>query len=113
MAWRVAESLLRLREQIDAEWPDRNKAADGTIGDAAHASSDSDHNPHVQDGGTGVVTALDITHDPAYGCDCHDIVAAIVDSRDLRLKYLILEREDHQLDGVAVGVAHLHRVESA
>jgi hypothetical protein len=92
MAWRVAESLDQLRDQIDKAWPNRNKASDGTIGDAAHATSDSDHNPWVKDGGMGVVTALDITHDPAHGCDCNKITAALIASRDPRIKYLIWNR---------------------
>ncbi|HKV33547.1 MAG TPA: hypothetical protein VJP89_04485, partial [Pyrinomonadaceae bacterium] len=61
MAWRVAKSLLRLREQINELAPNRSKASDGTIGDAAHASRKSDHNPWVKDGSIGVVTAMDIT----------------------------------------------------
>lgn len=68
--WRVASSLLVLRSQVDALWPGRRKDSDGTIGDANHALSDSDHNPWVKDGLMGVVTAMDITHDPAKGCDC-------------------------------------------
>jgi hypothetical protein len=37
----------------------------------------------------GVVTALDITHDPSHGCDANAIVKAIRDSRDARVKYII------------------------
>lgn len=29
---------------------------------------DSDNNPWVKNGATGVVTAIDITHDPSKGC---------------------------------------------
>lgn len=89
MAWRVAESLLELRQQIDSKWPGRSRVADGTIGDAQHASRTSDHNPWVKDGATGIVTALDITHDPAHGVDAQKIVDALVTSRDKRIKYLI------------------------
>ncbi|MEO8576430.1 MAG: hypothetical protein ABI556_07015 [Gemmatimonadales bacterium] len=88
-SWRVARSLMTLREQINAIFPDRNKASDGTIGDAAHASQSSDHNPWVSAGGLGVVTAMDITHDPAHGCDAARIVDALVRSRDPRIKYII------------------------
>jgi hypothetical protein len=67
--WRGAKALFRLRDQINATFPGRNKASDGLIGDAAHATRASDHNPWVIDNGVGVVTAIDITHDPMQGCD--------------------------------------------
>lgn len=91
-SWRAAESLLALRDQVDEQWPTRSTASDGTIGDAAHQSRDSDHNPWVRDGFVGVVTAIDITHDPASGCDANAIVSALVDSRDARIKYIIWNR---------------------
>lgn len=90
--WRVAEALLRLRTQVNALAPRRNTSSDGTIGDAAHAARQSDHNPWVKDGQTGIVTALDITHDPAGGCDAGKLAEAIVISRDRRIKYIIWNR---------------------
>jgi hypothetical protein len=93
MAWRVAKSLLRLREQINQMAPNRSKASDGTIGDAAHASRTSDHNPWVKDGNIGVVTAMDITNDIANGCDAQALVDALVNSRDPRIKYIIWNRK--------------------
>lgn len=90
--WRVAKSLLALRDQVNRKAPNRDKANDGTIGDAAHASRSSDHNPWVTDGGVGVVTAIDITHDPAHGCDADAIAEAIRSSRDSRVKYVIWNR---------------------
>ena len=93
MAWRVAKSLIRLREQINEMAPDRSKASDGTIGDAAHASRSSDHNPWVKDGKIGVVTAMDITNDIAHGCDAQQLVDALVASRDPRIKYIIWNRK--------------------
>lgn len=92
MKWRIAESLLQLRSQINAAHPKRSKLSDGNIGDAAHATRDSDHNPHVKDGKMGVVTAVDVTHDPKNGCDATKIAAALVESRDDRIKYLIWNR---------------------
>jgi endonuclease G len=91
-AWRVAKSLLALRRQVDARAPRRSKASDGTIGDAAHAARDSDHNPWVRDGAMGVVTAMDITHDPANGCDAGALAESILASRDARVKYVIFNR---------------------
>ncbi|MBX9729197.1 MAG: hypothetical protein K2X31_09840 [Sphingopyxis sp.] len=72
--------------------PNRSEASDGAIGDAAHASRASDHNPWVHDGDTEVVTALDLTHDPAGGCDAGTVARAIVARRDSRVKYVICNR---------------------
>ena len=91
-AWRIARSLLALRKQVDARAPRRSKASDGSIGDAAHATRNSDHNPWVRDGGMGVVTAIDITNDPSGGCDAEKLAAAIIGSRDRRVKYVIWNR---------------------
>jgi beta-lactamase superfamily II metal-dependent hydrolase len=90
--WRVAKSLLILRDQVNRRAPHRNKASDGTIGDAAHCQRTSDHNPWVRDGSVGVVTALDITHDLSGGCDANTIAEAIRASRDTRIKYIIWNR---------------------
>ena len=90
--WRVAKSLLTLREQVNRKAPRRNKASDGTIGDAGHCQRTSDHNPWVRDGNVGVVTAMDITHHPAGGCDANAIAEAIRRSRDPRVKYIIWNR---------------------
>ena len=90
--WRVARSLLALRDQINHKFPSRSKASDGTIGDAAHASRSSDHNPWVIDGADGVVTAMDITHDPLHGCSGETLAEAIRAARDSRVKYIIWNR---------------------
>jgi hypothetical protein len=86
MAWRIAESLKILRAQVDARWPYRNKASDGSIGDASHSSRSSDHNPNS----AGVVCAIDITHDPANGANGNTIAEAVKD--DSRVKYVIWNR---------------------
>lgn len=81
---------MKLRDQINLVAPYRNKESDGTIGDEAHQKDPkSDHNPWVVDGGTGVVTAIDITNDPAGGCDAQNIVDTLVKSKDKRIKYII------------------------
>lgn len=86
--WRLARTLSQLRSQINNQWPQRSKESDGTIGDAKHATRNSDHNPWVHDSnGQPVVTALDITHDPANGVDCNALIAALFD--DPRIKYII------------------------
>lgn len=85
MAWRLARSLDDLRKQVNNAAPNRSKASDGTIGDAAHSSRTSDHNPD----GSGIVRALDITHDPKNGVDSQKLADAVLASRDPRLRYVI------------------------
>lgn len=98
MAWRVARALIQLREQVNVKFPDRSKAADGTIGDASHASRTSDHNPWVKDGDMGIVTGLDITNDPLHGLDSEHLAEALRTSKDLRLKYVISNRKIASFD---------------
>lgn len=88
MPWRVAVSLDVLLNQLNTRAPGRSKVSDGSIGDAAHASRASDHNPNA----AGVVTARDYTHDPAGGLDCHWLADTLVRSGDPRIKYLIWNR---------------------
>lgn len=111
MSWRLAKSLLTLRDQINAKWPGRSKASDGTVGDLAHASRKSDHNPL-----NGVVHALDITHDPANGVDAGALAEAIRASHDPRIKYIISnariasERDDWAWRPYSGANAHRHHV---
>lgn len=72
--WRLAKSLETLRAEVNAMAPHRSKASDGTIGDTAHADRASRHNPNAE----GVVCGMDITHDPANGCDIHALADALV-----------------------------------
>lgn len=96
MAWRVATSLLVLRDEVNAAWPERSKVSDGTIGNAAHAARTSDHNPYIIDkDGVGVVRALDITHDPEHGCDARDLAErfrVMGKAGDPRVRYVINSR---------------------
>jgi len=92
--WRLAKSIISLRKQIYLQAPMRSKAFDGTIGDSAHQMVQSDHNPWVWDHflKIGVVTAVDITHDPQNGCDCHAIARSLQENKDIRIKYIIWDR---------------------
>lgn len=90
--WRVAKSLLTLRDDVNQAAPRRSKASDGTIGDAAHCRRSSDHNPWVRDGSIGVVTAMDVTDDPSHGCSANNIAESIRRNRDARVKYIIWNR---------------------
>lgn len=91
MAWRLAKSLGTLRAQVNAKWPSRSKNSDGAVGDEAHASRSSDHNPWIidPDGGPRVVSAIDITHDPDDGFDSYAFADMLLKNRDPRIKYVI------------------------
>lgn len=79
MPWRVAYSLDALLAQVNARAPNRSKASDGSIGDAAHASRASDHNPwRKAKNGQPIVGARDITHDPRGGMDSYVLARSIV-----------------------------------
>jgi Rad3-related DNA helicase len=88
MSWRLARSLDVLRAEVNAAAPSRSKRSDGTIGDAAHRATWSDHNPNA----SGVVCALDLTHDPAGGADMNVIADHIRKRGHPALKYLIWSR---------------------
>lgn len=91
-SWRVAKSLVQLEAQVNAVAPDRNKDADGDIGDTAHKARTSDHNAWIEEPtGPDVVSALDITHDPDSGVDCNIIAEAI--KLDPRVKYIIWNKK--------------------
>lgn len=88
MAWRLARSLETLRAQVNAEWPTRSKNSDGSIGDVSHSSRTSDHNPDP----SGIVRAIDITHDPKGGFDSYAFADLLLKKQDKRLKYVISNR---------------------
>jgi len=94
MDWRLANSLITLRTQVNAMWPNRSKASDGTIGDAAHQAQHSEHNPNA----AGVVTAMDITQDPANGADMQVLADMLIASKDSRTWYIIFNRRIWQAD---------------
>jgi len=54
---------VKLREQIDLRFPDRDRRSDGWIGDRAHQDRVSDHNPDLQ----GWVYAIDIDENMGKG----------------------------------------------
>ena len=88
MSWTLAKSLGVLRDQVNAAAPNRSKRSDGTIGDAAHSSRTSDHNPDQW----GIVRAIDLTHDPVGGWNCREFAERLRLSRDPRIKYVIWNR---------------------
>ena len=98
MNWRIAKSLDKLLSQLNQLFPNRSKVSDGGIGNAEHASRDSDHNPWLKDSkGQPIVTARDFTFDdnPAdgIGIDCQKLADVLVKNRDPRIKYIIWNRQ--------------------
>lgn len=68
---KLAPSLLRLRNEVDARWPNRDKASDGWLGDASHAARQSEHNPDSK----GMVHAIDITQ---KGINVDELLNAVI-----------------------------------
>lgn len=75
----------RLRNELNAENPHRDKTSDGWIGDAAHQARKSDHNPDYSDG--GIVRAFDIDND---GVDVDRLIQILI--HDKRVNYVIWNR---------------------
>ncbi len=67
----LAPSLARARTEINSRWPRRDHSSDGWIGDPAHRTRPSDHNPNRR----GVVDAIDIDVD---GINCALLVAILI-----------------------------------
>ncbi len=86
MSWRVCPALAVLANQVDARFPTRSKLSDGTIGDAAHRSRKSDHNPDPDES----VNARDWTDDPSVGFSVKQFAAELIAADDARLRYMIL-----------------------
>jgi hypothetical protein len=83
-----APALVKLWAQVKAKFPHRNTEDDGMLGDARHQARISDHNPNA----AGIVTALDLTHDPRHGFDSYAFADYLKEQKDLRIKYVISNR---------------------
>lgn len=109
MSWHLAPALDQLRAEVNALWPNRSKASDGTIGDAAHSARTSDHNPNARRS----VNAIDIT---VSGVDVQKIINAAKAHPSVR--YIIFNRQIMNRDignfrarrypGSNPHVAHVH-----
>lgn len=93
--WRNAAALDSIRREADRRWPGRSHASDGTLGDARHRASKSDHNPDF----AGVVHAIDLTNDPEHGFDAWEqaqrIGRRMLDGREQRVEYLVSNDGTH------------------
>lgn len=86
IGWSLAPSLKAYVDEADAAYPGRDHSSDGSIGDQAHASRTSDHNPY-----DGWVHAVDLDEDLAPGLDLKDFAKRLLKSRDPRIRYVIYE----------------------
>jgi hypothetical protein len=79
----VARAFAPLLGQLNARWPARSKASDGTLPSAAHhaANPNSDHERG---------DALDVTHDAVNGPDLDALASALL--KDPRTSYVIWNR---------------------
>lgn len=77
---KATPAAIAVLRQATALRPKRHKASDGLLPSPAHqlTNPNSDHNSGL---------AVDLTHDPANGIDCHDIFEKL--KNDKRVKYLI------------------------
>lgn len=80
----LAPSLVVLRNEINESNPNRDKASDGWIGDAAHQLEISDHNPDPTSAPPNVVRAIDVDNN---GIDPDRLVAVAI--KDRRTNYVI------------------------
>ena len=106
VAKKATPAAIAVLRQATALKPKRVKASDGLLPSPAHIKQnpDSDHN-------TGY--AVDLTHDPANGIDCHEIYEHL--QSDKRVKYLIFKgkiwsakKGELKYDGVNQHNKHLH-----
>lgn len=84
MAWRLAKSLSRLSSEIRANFPGTTI---WTIGDQAHQSGYSDHNPNSDD----VVCAIDVKGDG--GLNLASFVGQLLSNPNPNLRYVIHKRK--------------------
>jgi hypothetical protein len=84
MSWRTAKSILTLVSELDKAYPKRTKP-DWIIGDAAHRSRASDHNPNA----ANVVCAIDVREG---NIDLGRVAEAIRKRNPKAVKYVIFNR---------------------
>ena len=83
-----APSAVRALADATARWPNRSKASDGIMGDAAHVER-CEKDPARCEGHV-LGNAFDVTHDPAAGVDGSEV--AELARKDPRTVYVIWNR---------------------
>lgn len=112
--WKLTNGLTNLRNQVNAAFPNRDKASDGTIGDAAHQAEISGHNPDDAAGATAEwngdpdstpeVRAWDMDSDLGQGVTAQQLVDHLRGLPGLSsvIRYMIYNRKMyHERDGFA------------
>lgn len=88
--------LVELRAEFNVEAPNRDKGADGWIGDIKHQGEVSDHNPRPD----GKVLALDIDSTGPWPKPFDDYVNFIISEcqagREIRIEYIIRNRKIYE-----------------
>ena len=88
--WDTPPSIRSFAAQVDADYPDRPRATDGTVASRTHDQLNpvSDHRPYPWTG-PGTVRGIDVSVTPEMG---DQITEALRASRDVRIKYVIWNR---------------------
>lgn len=105
----------QFNRELNARWPHRSKASDGTLGDQSHRARVSDHNPNRQ----GVVRARDIDVDGILAVALAERIVRLGKSgfKPLRGGYVILNRriagthtnwQWHAYNGTDPHTGHIH-----
>lgn len=115
MACKCAPSLDLLRNELNALFPNRDKASDGCCGDAAHAARTSDHNAKTSGVAIGYACARDFDEDISTVMGDKELMWMCLGLlSDTRVKYLIYEGMIYYPTGVAkvyTGInAHTHHL---
>lgn len=87
-SWRAAKCLTALIKQVNTAYPDRPRESDGLIGDQAHASRKSSHNPDSH----GVVRGWDCTTDHHFTDTLAEQLRLLGKAGDPRVLYVIYQR---------------------
>jgi len=103
-SWILVPCLVKLRSEVNAIAPNRDKSSDGSVGDASHQGNQSDHNPdetgnvpiHDADR-TNEVHAIDVDVDlRTPGLTMENVVQHLLtrcrSGAEKRLRYIIFNR---------------------
>jgi hypothetical protein len=91
MSWFAAPAIVKLNQEIQAKWPNRDTGSDGVVGDTSHQARPSDHNPDPPPNGIVRATDRDIDGWPAKACRDY-ILSRCRSGAERRLQYVINDR---------------------